>query len=128
PLDFGHWAAHKLESLTRHRLRHGECVAIGMALDTVYAARVGLCGAAVRDAVLSTLESLMLPVWDDALDSVDGDGQRSVLAGLAEFREHLGGELTVTLLSDVGIGLEVHAVDTKTMVLAIEDLRRRVGR
>ena len=33
PLDFGHWAAHKLEHLTDYRLRHGEAVAIGMALD-----------------------------------------------------------------------------------------------
>src|SRR5712691_2392571 len=36
PLDFGHWAAHKLEALSGNRLRHGEAVAIGMALDTVY--------------------------------------------------------------------------------------------
>ncbi|MBY0429589.1 MAG: 3-dehydroquinate synthase, partial [Rhodospirillales bacterium] len=42
PLDFGHWAAHKLEMLSAHRLRHGEAVAIGMALDTLYAARTGL--------------------------------------------------------------------------------------
>ncbi|MFQ5546411.1 MAG: 3-dehydroquinate synthase, partial [Acidiferrobacterales bacterium] len=36
PLDFGHWSAHKLESLTNHALRHGEAVAIGIALDTRY--------------------------------------------------------------------------------------------
>src|SRR5262249_26234150 len=29
PLDFGHWSAHRLESMTGHRLRHGEAVAIG---------------------------------------------------------------------------------------------------
>ena len=33
PLDYGHWAAHKLENLSQHRLRHGEAVAVGMALD-----------------------------------------------------------------------------------------------
>src|SRR6476661_2818889 len=34
PLDYGHWVAHKLEMLTRNALRHGEAVAIGIALDT----------------------------------------------------------------------------------------------
>jgi 3-dehydroquinate synthase len=128
PLDFGHWAAHKLERLTRHGLRHGECVAIGMAIDTVYASRVGLCSTSVREEVLSTLEALGLPIWDDALRLLDGEGRSSLLAGIDEFREHLGGELTVTLLSDVGVGLEVHVVDENMVVLAVEDLRRRIGR
>jgi 3-dehydroquinate synthase len=125
PLDFGHWAAHKLERLTRHRLRHGECVAIGMALDTVYASRVGLCSASVRDAVLGALQALDLPIWDDALRLVDGEGRRAILSGIGEFREHLGGELTVTLLADIGTGLEVHALDEKAMALSIDDLDRR---
>jgi 3-dehydroquinate synthase len=128
PLDFGHWAAHKLERLTRHSLRHGECVAIGIAIDTIYAAKVGLCSAPVRDAVLHTLEALQLPIWDDALRLVDGVGRRSILAGIGEFREHLGGELTITLLSDIGVGLEVHAVDEVMMAGAIEDLGHRVRR
>src|SRR5438046_1024706 len=41
PLDFGHWAAHKLEQLTDHRLRHGEAVAIGIALDVTYSRLAG---------------------------------------------------------------------------------------
>jgi 3-dehydroquinate synthase len=36
PLDYGHWSAHKLEALTAHELRHGEAVAIGLALDSRY--------------------------------------------------------------------------------------------
>ena len=36
PLDFGHWSAHKLEVLSEFALRHGEAVAIGVAIDTVY--------------------------------------------------------------------------------------------
>ena len=42
PLDFGHWAAHKLEMLTRHHLRHGEAVALGIALDSRYSVLSGL--------------------------------------------------------------------------------------
>ncbi|MEM7488678.1 MAG: 3-dehydroquinate synthase, partial [Pseudomonadota bacterium] len=33
PLDYGHWSAHKLEAMTDHAVRHGEAVAIGLALD-----------------------------------------------------------------------------------------------
>ena len=42
PLDFGHWAAHKLEALSHYELRHGEAVAIGIALDTRYSVLAGL--------------------------------------------------------------------------------------
>jgi 3-dehydroquinate synthase len=67
PLDFGHWAAHRLESLTRNRLRHGEAVAIGIALDTLYSRAAGLVPAAVVERILDLLEGLGLPRWDEAL-------------------------------------------------------------
>ena len=41
PLDYGHWSAHKLEQLSDYQLRHGEAVAIGIALDTTYAYLAG---------------------------------------------------------------------------------------
>lgn len=122
PLDFGHWAAHKLESMTRHRLRHGEAVAIGLAIDATYAELVGLCDAATARAVRALLARLGLATWDDALD-VRANGRRVVLDGLAEFREHLGGELTVTLLRGIGDGVEVHDIDEVVMDAAIARLR-----
>jgi 3-dehydroquinate synthase len=125
PLDFGHWAAHKLEMLTEHRLRHGEAVAIGMALDSCYAAGIGLLSVAARDRILVLLARLGLPTWDAAL-RLCGPGERPrVLEGLAEFREHLGGELTVTLLTDIGRGVEVHAMRDDTILQAIDWLARR---
>ena len=42
-----------------------------------------------------------------------------------EFREHLGGELTITLLRDLGVGVEVHEMDLPLVVRAIDELRRR---
>ncbi len=42
PLDFGHWAAHKLEQLSHFEISHGEAVAIGLALDVVYSGIRGL--------------------------------------------------------------------------------------
>lgn len=125
PLDFGHWAAHKLESLSGHALRHGEAVAIGMALDSRYAFEVGLFAPEALAALLGLLERLGFRLWDEALDARDAGGRRRVLEGLAEFREHLGGELTITLLSEIGYGIEVHEIDLAVVERAIEWLKAR---
>ena len=124
PLDFGHWAAHKLESMTHHRLRHGEAVAIGLAIDTTYAELAGVSDAATSAAARELLGRLGLPRWDDALELRVG-GRRVVLDGLGEFREHLGGELTITLARRIGEGVEVHAIDESLMDDAIARLRPR---
>jgi 3-dehydroquinate synthase len=131
PLDFGHWSAHKLEALTSFRLRHGECVAIGMALDSLYSAAVGLCTAADAERVLVLLASLGLPLWDDALSrkaQTANSSARAVLDGLAEFREHLGGELTVTLLGGIGSGAEVHEMQEPLIEACLDALRQRAQR
>jgi 3-dehydroquinate synthase len=53
------------------------------------------------------------------------DGQRALLTGLQEFREHLGGRLTITLLEGIGSGFEVHDVDEAVLVEASALLQRR---
>jgi len=123
PLDFGHWSAHKMEGLTGHRLRHGEAVAIGMAMDVLYSARADLCSPEVAGRALALIERLGLPMWDEALDLGRGSGELHVLRGLEEFREHLGGRLTVTLLAEIGRGVEVHSMDRALIEESIEDLR-----
>jgi len=125
PLDFGHWAAHKLESMTAHRLRHGEAVAIGIALDTLYSARIGLCDTALAERVLGALSRIGLPTFDPALAARAVSGRLSVMDGLDEFREHLGGDLTVTLLAGPGRGVEVHAIDEARMAACIDELGER---
>ncbi|MBW3570679.1 MAG: 3-dehydroquinate synthase [Gemmatimonadetes bacterium] len=117
PLDFGHWAAHRLESMTGYRLRHGEAVAIGMAIDTLYSELAGYLAPGTAGAVLGLLRDLGLPLWDEALREED-----AVLRGLEEFREHLGGELTVTLLRGIGQGFEVHRMDERLVRRAIHQL------
>jgi len=122
PLDFGHWAAHKLEVMTGHALRHGEAVAIGMAVDARYSVEEGLLDDTALETFLQLLERLRLPIWDDKLlDPV-------VLEGLDEFREHLGGELTITLLSGIGRGVDHREVRTDRVVSAIAWLRQRARR
>jgi 3-dehydroquinate synthase len=128
PLDFGHWAAHRLESLTRNRLRHGEAVALGIALDTLYSSAAGLLAPAEAERVLALLARLSLPRWDAGLELADAAGRPAVLDGLAEFREHLGGELTVTLLAGIGRGVEVHEMPEPRVRGALDELRRRTAR
>jgi 3-dehydroquinate synthase len=116
PLDFGHWAAHKLELLTDHALRHGEAVAIGMALDARYSVEAGLLAEADFAAIVELLAALRLPVWHDALRAP------ALLDGLAEFREHLGGELCITLLAGIGRGVDAHDIRPERMQRAIAAL------
>ena len=125
PLDYGHWAAHKLESLTRYHLRHGEAVAIGMALDSRYSVLRGLLAPGEEERICFLLEHLGFKLWHPALDAKTAEGHRAVMAGLQDFREHLGGELTITLLADIGTGVEVHEMDDACVLEAIAWLKSR---
>lgn len=125
PLDFGHWAAHKLETLTAYRVPHAPAVAIGLALDTLYSTRAGLAPAAMAERVLRVLAGIGLTTYHPALDLLDNAGQRLVLAGLDEFREHLGGELTILMLQDIGVGVDVHHLDLTLVGACIDELRHR---
>lgn len=125
PLDFGHWAAHKLEAMTAYQFSHAPAVAVGLALDTLYSARAGLLKSSVAEQVLEVLEGLQLAIYHPALDWLDDTGRRRVLDGLDEFREHLGGELTVLLLADVGRGVEVHQLDETLLGECIGELKNR---
>lgn len=113
PLDFGHWAAHRLEHLTNYGLRHGEAVAIGIALDSTYSYLLGYLYVDDWQRILNTLKrlgfTLYTPELSYYLDQLDHPD--SIFRGLSEFREHLGGELTIMLLKAIGHGFEVHEVD-----------------
>jgi len=124
PLDFGHWAAHKLESMTANRLRHGEAVAIGMALDLTYSVAKGILDRHTYVRILRLIAAVGLPTWDDALLERTTDGQLAVVRGLQEFREHLGGELHITLIRGIGHSFEVTQMDGALVCEAIATLAR----
>ena len=125
PLDYGHWAAHKLEQLTDFELSHGEAVSVGVALDTLYAAKIGLLKTLDAERVLKLIEGLELPIWHEALELRDSKRRRRVFNGLEEFREHLGGELTVLLLKETGVGVDVHEIDEAIWESCAEELKIR---
>ncbi len=117
PLDFGHWSAHTLEVMSGFQLRHGEAVSIGVAIDTVYSSLV--CGLPKEDAdrTLDCLAKLGLPLTHPLLEDTD-----TLFAGLEQFRQHLGGRLTLTMLPAVGQKLDVHEVDRSAMTEAIRQV------
>ncbi len=119
PLDFGHWSAHKLEHLTNFRLRHGEAVSIGVALDTVYSHLVHGLDRSDVQRTLKLLSDLGLPLFDNEL------AEQAIFDGLEEFRQHLGGRLTVTMLRAVGHSINVHEIDQSAMRKAIEIVREQ---
>jgi 3-dehydroquinate synthase len=125
PLDFGHWAAHKIEQLSNYEVRHGEAVAVGMALDVVYSRLSGLLSAAAAGRILSLLRQLGFELFASQLLHLDAHDQPMILKGLEEFREHLGGELTLTMLQDIGRGVEIHEVVLPRMLEAMAELRQR---
>jgi 3-dehydroquinate synthase len=125
PLDFGHWAAHKLEQLSDFQIRHGEAVAIGMALDVIYSRNIGLLDAVSADRVLALLRRLGFGLFANELLHLDSQQQPVVLKGLEDFREHLGGQLTLTFLKAIGQGVEVHEVVLPKMLDAIHELQQR---
>ncbi len=125
PLDFGHWVAHKLEQLSGFKIGHGEAVAIGLAVDLLYSAKIGLIKPTSAERCLQLLERLGFRLFDPILVGQGKKDSQVILEGLEEFREHLGGELTITLLQGIGEGVEVHAMDTSKILQSVDDLRAR---
>jgi 3-dehydroquinate synthase len=115
PLDYGHWLAHRLEGLTDGELPHGQAVSIGVAVDTMYSVQAGLLDPSAGARVLGVLRALGLPTSHPLLADLS-----AVESGLEEFREHLGGRLTVTLLRGIGESVDVHAVDAGTLRRAVD--------
>jgi len=119
PLDFGHWSAHKLESMSDFVLRHGEAVAIGVAIDSVYSSLAHGLPTADADKILHCLSDLGFTLTDPALHDVE-----LLFDGLEEFRQHLGGRLTLTMLKNPGEPFEVHQINRDLMLQSITKVKR----
>jgi 3-dehydroquinate synthase len=128
PMDFGHWAAHKLEQLSGFRLRHGEAVAIGLALDVIYSRRGGYLDEEEAERVLGVLQTLGFDLFAPELLAVDERCELLLPGGLEEFRQHLGGALTITLLKRIGSEFETHEMSRHWILESLEELRARWGK
>lgn len=128
PLDFGHWAAHKLEQVSHFAVAHGEAVAIGIAVDLLYSVRIGLLDRPTAERIIALIERIGFETYAPQLLETSPTGDEIILAGLEEFREHLGGELTITLVPEIGRKIEVHEMDKALIIEAVEELRERAAK
>jgi 3-dehydroquinate synthase len=120
PLDFGHWAAHKLEQMTGYSLRHGEAVAKGIVLDVTYAHLIGSITEKELDRIVRVFEAIGF----DLSFPIESDEETDrLLNGIEEFREHLGGQLTITLISGIGKKYDVHEIDNSLMKRALRRVK-----
>lgn len=127
PLDFGHWAAHKLEQLSEFRVSHGEAVAVGMGIDLIYARRTGLLPEAHAERILSVIQGLGFELFAPVKQIRGPQGRQDMLDGLEEFREHLGGRLSIPMIRAPGVRLEIHEMDGAVVKAAFDELRERYG-
>lgn len=127
PLDFGHWSAHKLEQLTSFELRHGEAVAIGIALDCCYSYKLGKLPESTLNQILTLFHTLGFKIFHpDLLRHLDEpDHPRSIQRGLNEFREHLGGTLTILLLESIASPFETSHLDSNILKTSLKYLEAK---
>lgn len=124
PLDFGHWAAHRLEVISGHELGHGYAVSVGIALDTIYAEKLGLITSDEATRIIALLRALKLPIYSSWLEVTDETGKLLLLKGAEDFREHLGGVLNITLPTSIGTAIEIHELDTELVAESIATIQK----
>jgi len=127
PLDFGHWAAHKLEIMSDYKIGHGNAVSMGICIDSCVAMQQGFITEDEMNSILGAFLACGLPVWDGILKQRRGNGMLEILEGLEQFREHLGGRMTITLPHGIGKKIEVDHIDTETVEKSILFLEARRG-
>lgn len=123
PLDFGHWSAHYMETMSGYTLGHAEAVSVGMCLDILYSVKKGWLSATDAEKITSVLKTLGLPVFHPLLAHKTTNNTYEVLNGLEAFREHLGGHLTILMLTEIGHGQDVHEIDTALMSKCIQEMQ-----
>lgn len=119
PLDFGHWSAHKIEELTGGDIQHGEAVAIGIALDSLYSFHTGRISEIELKKIISILEDVGFDLYHWSLSWMD------INRSLEEFQEHLGGELTIPQLNGIGDKIDVHKIDASLLRKCVNILSSR---
>ncbi len=119
PLDFGHWSAHKLEQMSGFELSHGQAVAIGIAIDATYANFMGWLCDADHQRILQCLSGIGFKLHHRVMQQAN-----TLLGGLDEFQEHLGGKLTIPSIRGIGETFDIFEINTNQMLAAISYLER----
>ncbi len=123
PLDFGHWSAHKLEQISHFTIKHGEAVAIGILIDSAYSVEIGILNNDTFDQIFDLCQTLGFDCYHDQYLS-ESTINEHLIHGLDEFREHLGGILTIPLIDAIGSPIEVNDMNKHQLILAIKKLKK----
>ena len=119
PLDFGHWSAHRIEEMSEASINHGEAVALGIALDSLYSYHKGMVSEPDLKKIFLMFEDVGFDLYSPVFEKID------VEKALKSFQEHLGGELTIVLLEGVGKKRDVHEIDIGLMKRCVQELAAR---
>ena len=124
PLDFGHWVAHRLEILSHHNIRHGEAVAVGIALDLAYSVSEYALSGEVLEQYYQICDCLGFDLCPQEL-LFEEESKPAIFKGLQQFREHLGGKLSIPMLSDVGTVVDANEIDESLYYTLVQQLYSR---
>lgn len=122
PLDFGHWAAHKLETMSQYRIGHGSAVATGILIDAAIAVQRGLIAEFLFQQIHDFFSFLEFDVFPAELSEFLPNGSPAILKGLEEFREHLGGDLQITLPNGIGSLIQTDYIDDNEVITALKKM------
>jgi 3-dehydroquinate synthase len=98
-----------------------------MAVDLIYARNAGWLKSSDCERILDLMRRIGFPQYDAELDRRDSTGEWAVWRGLEDFREHLGGELTITMVTAIGSKIEIHQMERNRVAAAVDELRARAG-
>lgn len=122
-IELGRFVASALVDIAKRELRHGEALALALAIDSVRSVAAGALDADVLDTILSTMDVVGLPTHHPILDS---EALRSTLVErVRDARAEAGGAISTTLLEGVGLTVDVDDVDEAAFLQAIDFLRHR---
>jgi 3-dehydroquinate synthase len=92
-------------------------VAIGIAIDAHVSRALGLLCTTDAARIVALLQALGLPVFHPLMQPVD-----RLIEGLEQFRQHLGGRLSVPLITKPGTSREVHEIPASAIREACQAL------
>ena len=126
PLDYGHWVAHRLESLSNNDLRHGEAVAIGLVFDSYCAVELGVLSDQIANDIYDSLSQAGFNLYNPLLNKKN-NGKLEIFDGLEQFREHLGGELTLIMPKKIGQITTINHLSEQIVIKVVDKLQEKAS-
>jgi 2-epi-5-epi-valiolone synthase len=123
-VDFGHTFSATLEERSGYRLRHGEAVAIDMALSCELATRLDILDAREHDEILWSFKTLGLPISSPLMTLEAAYHAMDVTAA------HRGGSLNLVVPPTIGEGMfivDASEVHGGLLQASIDHLRSEAG-